>query len=155
MLALRQAREEDEARLLRWRNELSTREVSLNRAEIAADEHHAWFLRRLNDPDCRLLIIEESGRPVGQVRFDRKRPGTAFISISLAEGERGGGLGREALRLAFGDAHHVLIVRELRARVRRENDASLHLFRALGFRTVCENDGVIELAVAADEAAHT
>jgi RimJ/RimL family protein N-acetyltransferase len=153
MLALREARKEDEARLLRWRNELSTREVSLNRAEIGAEEHHAWFVRRLSDPECRLLVIEESGRPVGQVRLDRTRPGIAFISISLAEGERGRGLGREALRLACNEADHALMVTELRALVRRENQASLRMLRTLGFRAVSQDDGVIELASAVNESA--
>jgi RimJ/RimL family protein N-acetyltransferase len=149
MLALREAQEDDEARLLRWRNESSTREVSLNPEKIPADDHHAWFGRRLSDPDCRLLIIEERGRPIGQVRLDRAARGVAYISISLTEGERGRGLGREALRLACSEAQRGLTVSELRALVRTENRASLRVFEVLDFMPVGERDGVIELAAPA------
>jgi RimJ/RimL family protein N-acetyltransferase len=149
MVTLRPARKDDEDRLLGWRNEPSTRAASLTHDEISADDHHAWFVRRLDDPACRLLIIEEDGRAVGQVRLDRTAPGVAYVSIGLADDARGRRLGREALRLARNDAHHALQVRELRAMVRRGNDASLRAFRAAGYTTIGESADVIELSTPA------
>jgi RimJ/RimL family protein N-acetyltransferase len=146
MLVLRPARDDDEVRLLRWRNDPSTRRASLTRQQISSDDHHAWLARLLNDPDCQLLIIEDEGRPVGQVRFDRVAPDIAVISIGLAVAERGRGLGREALRVARAEGHRRLAVTELRAVVRRGNLASLRAFAAAGFRPVGESADVIELA---------
>lgn len=121
----------------------------MTRGEISPDEHHAWFMRRLNDADCRLLVIEDEGRPVGQVRLERASATAATVSVSVAEKERGRGLGRAALRLACGDARRSLMVDELRALVRRENGASLRALAAVGFRRVGERDGVIELVAPA------
>jgi RimJ/RimL family protein N-acetyltransferase len=104
---------------------------------------------RLSDADCRLLVIEEDGRPIGQVRLERTSATVATVSVSVAEQKRGRGLGREALRLACGDARRSLRVDELRALVRRENHTSLAAFAAVGFRRAGERDGVIELVAQA------
>jgi RimJ/RimL family protein N-acetyltransferase len=146
MLELRPATAEDEGLVLRWRNELSTRVASLSTNEISPSEHHRWFLSKLADPKCALLIIEEDGRPVGQVRLDRVSPAVAEISIGLAADVRGRRLGRQALRRVVLDASTHVGAVTVRALIRRENASSLAAFTAAGFRVVGEDDaGVVEL----------
>jgi RimJ/RimL family protein N-acetyltransferase len=142
---LRPARPEDEGLLLAWRNEPTTRVASLSADEITPEEHHAWFARKLQDPSCAILIIEEEGRPVGQVRLDRLDPGLAEVNIGLAPESRGRGLGREALRRVVLAAPNLLGVRSVKALVKRGNDASLASFAAAGFRVIGEHDAVVEL----------
>jgi RimJ/RimL family protein N-acetyltransferase len=145
MLRLRPARPEDEDRLLTWRNEASTRQASLSSEEISEADHHRWLVRKLRDPDCALFIIEEAGRPLGQVRLDRIDPELAEISIGLAPEARGRGRGREALRLCVLEAPRLLGVSRIRALVKSDNTASLAAFRASGFRVAGETPGAIEL----------
>lgn len=145
-LVLRRAALEDEVLLLLWRNDPITRGVSFSPDEISPEEHHQWFVRKLEDPGCALLIVECEGKPIGQVRLDRTAPGVAEISIGLAPDSRGRGLGREALGLSVSEASRLLDVSTVTARVKRDNRASLASFTAAGFLTMREDAGVVELA---------
>jgi len=145
---LRRARPDDEALLLRWRNEPSTRAASMSTGEIAPEHHHAWFSQKLANPDCALFIVEEDGRPVGQVRLDRIGPDLAEVSIGLDVEARGRGLGREALRYAAREAQHLLGVKGLKALVKPDNASSLAAFAAAGFRVVAKNANAVELRCA-------
>jgi RimJ/RimL family protein N-acetyltransferase len=145
MLTLRLAGPDDEDRLLAWRNHASVREASFSRDEISAEDHHLWFSGKLRDPDCALLIIDDDGRAVGQIRLDRLAANVAEVSISLAAEARGRHVGREALRLCAFEASRLLGVVTIVARVRQDNEASLAAFRAAGYRVVGHRDGVIEL----------
>jgi RimJ/RimL family protein N-acetyltransferase len=147
MLVLRPAGAQDEQRLLEWRNESAVRAASFSSDEISPDDHHRWFLRKLDDPGCMLLIVEHEGRPVGQVRVDRVSAGLAEISIGLAADARGRGIGREALRLATSEAPRLLGVAAVKALVKEGNEASLRAFRAAGFHEVSNDGGVVELRV--------
>jgi len=148
MLILRSAAAEDEQRLLAWRNEAATRAASFTSGEISPQDHQQWFRRKLADPGCRLLIVEESGRPVGQVRLDRVDEGVAEISIGLAPESRGRGLGREALRLAVTHAANELGARQLVARVKPSNRPSLGVFQAAGYRVARADREVVEFLLA-------
>jgi RimJ/RimL family protein N-acetyltransferase len=145
MLNLRPATPGDEHRVLNWRNEASTRNASFSTEEISADEHHLWFVRKLEEPGCVLLIVEEAGRPIGQVRLDRVGPDLGELSIGLAPEVRGRGLGREALRQAVLEAPRLLDVTNIRAVVKHGNDASLAAFRAAGFRIIGDDGESVEL----------
>jgi RimJ/RimL family protein N-acetyltransferase len=147
MPVLRLAGPEDEQRLLDWRNERGVREASFSSDEISPEEHHRWFADNLLDPGCALLIVEDDGRPVGQVRLERVGTDLAEISVALASDVRGRGVGREALRLAASMAPQLLGVTTLKALVKEENEASLRAFRAAGFRDIATDHGVVELRV--------
>jgi RimJ/RimL family protein N-acetyltransferase len=145
MLHLRAATPDDEGRLLAWRNDPTARTASFTSAEISPEVHHAWFLRKLGDPDCALLIIEEDDRPVGQVRLDRVDDDLAEISIALAPFARGRGIGRAALEFSTAKAWGLLGITTLKATVKPDNRASLAAFRAAGFAIVRDDDDAVEL----------
>lgn len=128
-----------------WRNHPVTRKASFSQDEISAVDHHRWFVGKLEDPGCALLIIEDEGHPVGQVRLDLVAPDLAEISISLAADARGRGVGREALGLAASEASRLLGAASIRALVKPDNEASLRAFRAAGYRVVGREHDVIEL----------
>jgi RimJ/RimL family protein N-acetyltransferase len=145
MLELRPARHEDSRLLLDWRNDPNVRAASFSTQEISRESHDAWLARKLEDPDCALLIVEMDGNPLGYVRLDRLNRDEAEISIALAPEARGRGIGRDALRLATSSAARSLGVKTVRARVRGANSASLTAFRAAGFSTAGGNEEVIDL----------
>lgn len=145
MVTLRPAELSDEARLLEWRNEPTTRAASLTVGEVSPDDHHRWLTMKLNDPACALFIVLADSAPIGQVRLDRLDDELAEVSIGLAPEARGRGVGREALRLVAEDARSRLGVTTLSALVKPDNVASLRSFEAAGFSEFRRDEDVVEL----------
>jgi UDP-2,4-diacetamido-2,4,6-trideoxy-beta-L-altropyranose hydrolase len=133
-LRVRDAQPADEALLLSWANDPSTRRVSFNPDPIAEAAHHAWFHQRVNDRDgCRLYIVEaENGVPLGSVRFQRHDLGWE-VHYSLAQPYRGRGLGRPLLDAALSAASRELPQARIVGHVKPDNVASQRIFESLGF----------------------
>lgn len=136
-MILRLARPADARRLWAWANDPGTRAASFTPGRIPWARHLAWFRAKLATSASRIyLATGRSGRPVGQVRFDVDRPGRAVISIVVAPEARGRGVGRRLLEKGLPRAARDLGIRRVHAYVKRDNSASLALFRSAGFRRV-------------------
>ena len=89
-------------------------------------------------PDRTLLVVEQDGEPAGTVRFDTSGE-RAEISVTIAPGRRGGGLGARAIREA---AELELAarprLREVVAEVQERNNRSLRAFERAGYRRLPE-----------------
>ena len=144
-VTLRPAVAADEERLLAWRNDPTTRASAFDGDLIPREVHRRWFGRKLADPGCAILIAEDDGRPVGQVRLDRVDANVAEVHIAVAPEERGRGVGRQMLVLSMREARPLLGVARLRALVKRSNEASLAVFRAAEFGRVSDDGNVVEL----------
>ena len=48
-MRIRNIQEDDSKDLFEWRNDLKTRKVSLQRAEVSLEEHSDWFKNSLNN----------------------------------------------------------------------------------------------------------
>jgi RimJ/RimL family protein N-acetyltransferase len=130
-----EAREEDAALLLAWRNDPETRAWSRTTDPVTTAEHEAWLARVLKDPDRRLLIARHRHEPVGTVRFDRDGAGWE-ASITVAPTVRGRRLAVPILLAA----ERAVSPATVRACVHRDNGASLALFRRAGYRQVRTDD---------------
>jgi CMP-N-acetylneuraminic acid synthetase/RimJ/RimL family protein N-acetyltransferase len=131
-VGLRAATLADRQAILAWRNDPATRRASFDRREIGPEEHARWFQDSLARADRRMWIVQAAGADVGVVRLDLDgRVGE--VSIVLAPGARGRGLGTAALRVLAGEAFGPLGLASLRARIKRGNRASLAAFRRAGF----------------------
>ena len=132
-IGYRPAASSDEARLLEWRNEPEVRAASRSMEPVTEAEHHAWLRAVLADPGRTLLVAEVGSDPVAVVRFDRDG-GETEISVTVAPGARGRGLGtqviRESSELHLAAFEHVSTVT---AEARPENSGSLRAFEAAGF----------------------
>ena len=137
-IALRPARPDDAAPLFAWANDPATRAASFDRAPIPWPEHLTWLTVVLADPERRLWIAEEGGIAVGQVRVDRAPDDIGVVSIGLAPGARGRGLGRTVLGLGVAAAIRALGIRRARAVVMAANLPSRRLFEGAGFVAVAE-----------------
>ena len=82
---------------------------------------------------CRIWIAEDGGKTFGQIRLDR-RDDAAEVDISVDAAARGKGIG--LFMLTAPEIAGWLGLRRLHAAVRRENAASLSLFRRAGFAEV-------------------
>jgi RimJ/RimL family protein N-acetyltransferase len=81
-------------------NDPAVRSASFSGGPIPWESHREWFARKLADPGCVFYIAtDEHGEPLGQVRFDVSAGASeAVISVSLAPGQRGRGIGSEMIR---------------------------------------------------------
>jgi RimJ/RimL family protein N-acetyltransferase len=143
-LLLRPATEGDEKLLLEWRNEPETRRQSLQQAPVSPEQHAQWFRDRLARPtECRVYIAEVEGAPVGQARVDLTCEGRGEISVAVATGFRGRGLGRRLIAEATERAAAELGAHTVTAVVKSENIASLRAFEAAGYENPVpsERDG--------------
>lgn len=124
-----------DARLVwNWRNEVEARRNSPDPKRIPLKHHLAWFARKLQAPDCAILLAKDAkGRPVGQVRLDLDGQGAATISLTVAKEARGKGYGTEMLRRVPTKVKGRRI-RRLVALVKPDNLASVLAFVRAGFR---------------------
>jgi RimJ/RimL family protein N-acetyltransferase len=140
-IALRAARPDDAERLFAWANDPATRAASFDRESITWQVHVAWLAAVVDDQERRLWIAEEGGVPVGQVRIDRTPDGIGLVSIGLAPGNRGRGVGRTVLRMGLAAALRELGISRARAIVLAANLPSRRLFEGAGFVTIVGADG--------------
>jgi RimJ/RimL family protein N-acetyltransferase len=145
VLIARNAIDGDEALLLEWANDPTTRRNSFAPARIAEEEHRRWFWGRLHDVgNCRMFIVEtEGGTPLGQVRFDKERD-TWRVSFSIGEPFRGRGLGRRILEIALLQLRSTEAKPFVIGRVAAANLPSHKIFQGLGFVGFRQAEGVVE-----------
>jgi UDP-2,4-diacetamido-2,4,6-trideoxy-beta-L-altropyranose hydrolase len=134
-MLVRPAATKDEFLLFEWANDPAVRRFSFNKNRITQDEHHNWFMARLEDPTCTMLIGEDSqGLPLGQVRFetDLSRH-EATVHLTVEPALRGTGIGsrllRETVTLWRSRAPEFTVVAE----VVGDNGASKRLFLGANF----------------------
>lgn len=140
-LMLRPAGAQDVLTYLTWANDPAVRRHSINGAPISEETHRRWFAEQLGREDRVLLVLEASGEPVGQIRFDA-RGGFHEINYSLDRAVRGRGWARELV--ARGCTALAARARgRLRARVKPDNEASVRVFRDLGFEPLPDEDGLL------------
>jgi RimJ/RimL family protein N-acetyltransferase len=132
-VTLRPVRRDDIALLLRWRNDHDAVRFSVSRRQVTLDEHEEWLAQRLRDSAPRLWIAEEDGVAVGQVRLDVDGD-AGTVSIAVAAGERGRGVGTAILEAAQAIVPATAALSRLRALVHPDNSASLRVFKRAGFR---------------------
>ena len=133
-LLIRRTVQDDCRMLWEWANDPEVVAASFSSGPIPWEAHVPWFRANLSDP-CAILytatyVIDE---PVGQVRFQQAGL-RATISIGLAKGFRGRGLGRTLLFLACERLFRESKVEAIDAYVKPDNEASIGLFSNSGFR---------------------
>lgn len=143
-LTIRRARPDDAERLWKWRNDPVTRQASRNTEEVPLEQHLRWLEGSLSRTDRVLLIAESGGEPVGTVRFDMRDDGYLEVSINLAPEARGRKMGAACLGEAcdFVLAHGPI---GFHAAIRRDNAASIRIFRQCGFVDFGREDGFLLL----------
>jgi UDP-2,4-diacetamido-2,4,6-trideoxy-beta-L-altropyranose hydrolase len=133
-LRARRAEPADEALLLEWTNDSTTRRNSFSQESVPSSTHRVWLRERLsNSEGCYLYIVETAeGTPLGQVRFERS--GQAWgVHFSLAPSFRGQGLGRPMLHTALCEFRSSVGDASILGQVKYENERSRKIFEALGF----------------------
>lgn len=137
-IKLRKATIDDGERLLAWRNDVETRQNSLNTKTVSREEHFHWLEGVLTDPHRDLYIAEVDGVPAGTLRIDRDAPCGSELSWTISPEMRGKGVGKalliEARRMLDGT---------LVAQIKEDNQASVKIAEAAGFILFENKQGVL------------
>jgi RimJ/RimL family protein N-acetyltransferase len=118
--------------LREWRNDAETVRFSGTSRRVAPSQHARWVAARLIDPTTRLLIAEQDGVPVGQVRID-VTAANGVVSLAVAPEARGRGVAQAMLRATLDDLTHEGDPSTLTALVHPDNAASIRVFERVGF----------------------
>ena len=132
-LRLRRVEEKDCRLLWEWANDPDVRAVSFSTEPIPWEQHVTWFKSKLADPNAVLYLASDSENvPVGQVRY-QINTAEAVVSIDLAAGFRGKGLGGMALAMATEALFDTTKVAVVHAYVKPDNEPSMKLFHNAKF----------------------
>ena len=145
MLYFRFAEPQDVKDLFRWRNDEVTRQSSFNIDKISFEEHKKWFEQTLANPKRNLFIIcDKQCNKLGQIRFDKKND-IAEINITINPNYRNQGVGSLALYKSLIIYTNNFNVKQVIAKVKKDNVASLKAFKAAGFKIYKDFNGYIRL----------
>ena len=115
-------------------NDPAVRNSAFNSAPIRWEDHSDWFARKLREPESNLLVLEASGLPVGQIRFE-SNGSRARISYSLDALVRGRGWGRRLVGLGVSYMRRLGVLR-FAADVKPANAPSCAVFSRLSFEEI-------------------
>ncbi len=123
----------DAVLLLVWANDPEARRQSFNTELITLGTHLRWLYGRMADPNCRLFIAEDEGKPVGTVRLQRQGI-EATVSITVAPVMRNQGFGKRILQAMTLWVCASNFCKTLIAEIKLDNEASNALFRGAGYQ---------------------
>ena len=127
-VTLRLATANDEALLLRWRNDPATVRACVSAAPVSSLTHKAWLANLLKDPSRRLYMACCDGTPAGTVRVDLLDGGAAELSWTVAPEMRGRGVGKAMVKMALKYLNATVA-----AKIRHGNKASERIALSAGF----------------------
>jgi RimJ/RimL family protein N-acetyltransferase len=129
--------------ILGWRNSASARSASPEGNPLGQLEHENWLSSRIarhpNEPFWIMSIAEE---PVGFFRLDLSSETQHLFTVSIftVPKSRGSGVGRLMLREALDFAISRNAETGLRAVIKKDNNASIALFKGFGFELAAQID---------------
>jgi RimJ/RimL family protein N-acetyltransferase len=130
-LRLRPAAEGDADVFFAWVNDAEVRRQSFDSDPIDWPTHRAWLSARLASRNSRILVLEATGIPVGQIRFDCE--GDAMhIDYSIDQAFRGRGWAKRLVMLGLEQMRSGS-TKSFVAQVKAGNGASIAVFEGLGF----------------------
>lgn len=140
-LILRKAKLDDVEVTFKWAKDPEIRKFSFTQNEIKKEEHAEWFTNKINSSDCYYFILENClFMPLGSVRLDMNE-GVAVISYLIDSSYLGRGLGTKILHLIEKKINiEKLPIFKLVGYVKNENQASVRIFKKLGYDFIAEGE---------------
>jgi L-amino acid N-acyltransferase YncA len=133
-IALRRPCRQDCEEILRWRNDETTRSMSLETGIVALSTHRVWFENVLSDIRRHAFVATMEDQPVGWIRFDPMEGYRKFqVSISVSPDRRSLGIGNFLLSNGLRQLLETAEVFEVHATVKKENKSSISLFKRKNF----------------------
>ena len=137
MLKFRLATIEDMMLYFEWANDAEVRMQSFSSKEIDLANHEKWFIAKLNDEQCTMLIFSNTAdENIGQIRIQERDDHNAVIGISIAPAYRGLGYAKEMLKLATAYFFEHKPLFGVNAYIKETNLSSKYAFENAGFKFV-------------------
>lgn len=120
--------------LYEWANDSECRKNAFNSEKIEYEIHKKWFLKKLNDKNCKIYLYIYNNNAIGQVRIDI-HGSNALIDYSIKKEYRGKGHGIKILQLLEEKITQLKStkIRSLLGEVKNDNLASQKVFIKLGY----------------------
>lgn len=144
-IVTRPAQLEDCKDIFCWRSDPQSKAMSLSNYIPSYREHQDWFKASLTNINCQLYIGEIDAYKIGICRFDyNKSNSTAEVSINMNPTRRGLGLAKRFLALCI-EQYYLTQYCTLLANIKPKNEASLRIFKGLGFKPSSKTINVMTL----------
>lgn len=138
---LREAVKEDVELTFKWARNRQVRKYAFSQERISSEDHHSWFISKLNDHTCFYLILEFNMLAVGSIRIDIDDHSNGEISYLIDPQLHGLGLGKVLIENCMDYiSTNQIPVTKLVGRVQEENIASIRTFEKLEFIHVGNED---------------
>lgn len=113
--------------LFELKNEAAVRQGSFSAEPVELETHSQWFNRKVADEDCVILIAEDNGRRIGEIRFDvDRKTGVAEVDIAVVPKCRAKGYGVRTMQMGCNYAFEKL-------HIKAENEISIKMCTRAGF----------------------
>lgn len=132
-VSLRPAQNRDMRQVFEWRNDPFIIERSSSKRIVEWEEHEAWFMAALIDPNKKIYVVVENNQEIGLIRFDRTNTKICMVSAYLLKPFIGRGWGATAIRLGCNLICECWLVNCVIAYVRKENVSGAKGFLKAGF----------------------
>lgn len=134
MLTCRKATASDVMTYYKWINDEEVRKQSFQTGNVSLEEHTKWFLQKIQDVNCIMLLFEgEHGEGIGQVRFQKEDEEGYMVGISVAAVFRGKGYASTLLKDASSYFFNQFPGQKIYAYIKGNNLGSIRSFEKAGF----------------------
>ena len=133
MLKCRPATLGDMMLYFEWTNDAEVRNQSFNSMIVDINTHETWFLQKLMDNKCTMLLFEDDDVPIGQVRFQKGDDNIAIVGITVDKKFRGKGLATTMLQIASEKYLEENNDQIIHAFIKKGNIGSIKAFEKAGF----------------------
>jgi RimJ/RimL family protein N-acetyltransferase len=138
-LKFRKAEKSDCKIYFDWTNDKSVREQSYNSDEVLFENHEKWFLNKIDDKSCSMLIFQnENNENIGQVRILKTDNNLAIIGVSVAKEFRGKDYAFKIIEIASRNFLNQNPNFEISAYIKIENIGSKKAFEKANFQFKAE-----------------
>lgn len=135
VLKLRNVKVTDLDLLFDWVNDAQVRDNSINSKKIEYVDHVQWFIKKCGEINSRMYILVDGNINIGQIRIDYIE-NYWEIAYSISSKFRGLGYGRKIVELLINK----FVLKNFKAKVKKNNLASIRVFQSLSFKQDEKNE---------------
>ena len=133
MIEFREVNINDNNLFFNWINDPLVRRLSFSSKKVTLKVHEKWFLNKINDSNCTMLLFFKANDPIGQVRIEKETLNQAVISISISSENRGKGYSVVMLKKASKYFHAMNPEFIINAFIKVNNLKSINSFEKASF----------------------
>ena len=150
LVSLRMMTSEDTDKIIAWRNSPTVMQRFLYRKPLTRADHLNWIHNRIETGEVVqfIIVVKETQQEIGSTYLRDINPvsKTAEFGIFIGENANGGhGYGSAAQQLTLSYAYEKLGLKQIKARILADNEASIRMHLKNGFQVLPEEKEEIVL----------